>query len=146
MYKIPKLRVIKLKTRLTYEYAKMDPTYGVCFLGFMVAEMGFILSSLYINAWVNTYFPHTIEGIIQAKSLAEQISTLTMLMGIIFGLLGGFLSDSFRLLPLIILSYGVRAVGLIMMPFVAKLRFFLFICTLCLNVGYALETVMVIYH
>ena len=135
--------MVVLKTRLTYEYAKMDPTYLVCFIGFFISEMGYILSSLYINAYVSTFFPSTAEGIIEAKTLAEEISSSTMLMAICLGLIAGFLSDSFRLLPLMVISYGIRAAGLIMMPFVAKLRFFLFFCTLCLNVGNALEAVMV---
>jgi F0F1-type ATP synthase assembly protein I len=61
----------------------------------MVSEMGFILSSIYINAWVSTYFDNTKEGVIEAKQLAEDISVVTLLMGILFGLLAGFLSDKF---------------------------------------------------
>lgn len=121
----------------------MDYTYMVCFMGMMVSEMGFILSSIYINAWVSTYFDNTHDGIIEAKSLSEEISSLTLLMGILFGLLVGFLSDKLRIVPLLLISYGIRATGLIMMPFVAKLRFFLFLCTLCLNVGNAVEGVAV---
>lgn len=56
-FDISKTRIVALKTRLTYEYAKMDPTYVLCYLGFIISEMGFILSTIYINAWVSTFFP-----------------------------------------------------------------------------------------
>ena len=80
---------------------------------------------------------------IEAKTMAEDISSLTLFMGVLFGLLGGFLSDRLRLYPLIVISFGMRAAGLIMIAFASKARFFLFMCFLCLNVGNVLESVMI---
>lgn len=81
-----------------------------------------------------------------AKALVEEISSLTILMGILMGLLAGFLSDTLNPVGLIISAFSIRAVGLLMMPFVARMRFFLFICTLGLNVGNAVESVAVSYY
>jgi len=65
-------------------------------------------------------------------------------MGLIIGLLVGFLADKFKIVPLMVMAYGIRGAGLLLMPFVAKLRFFLFLCTLCLNVGNAVTNVVAI--
>ena len=64
-------------------------------------------------------------------------------MGVLIGLLFGFLSDKIDMFFLIITSFGIRAFGLLIMPFVAKMRFYMFLCTLCLNVGNAVEGVTV---
>ena len=127
-------------------YVQQDIVYTVCFIGMMIVDMGFILSAIYFSAWVSTqYFDNSEEGLIKSKDMVEEISSLTIMMGVLFGLLAGFMSDKVRMGPLLISAFGVRATGLLMMPFVSKLRFFLFICTLCLNVGNALETVAVSY-
>lgn len=125
-------------------YVQEDMVFTVCFVGMMIVDMGFILSAIYFSAWVSTqYFDNSEEGIIKSKEMVEDISSLTIFMGVLFGLFAGFLSDKVKMGPLLIASFGVRATGLLMMPYVKKLRFFLFICSLCLNVGNALETVAV---
>ena len=141
---VPLMKTLSLRTKLMIIYVKEDIVFTVCFIGMMIVDMGFILSAIYFSAWVSTqYFDNSEEGIIKSKEMVEEISSLTIFMGVLFGLLAGFLSDKVRMGPLLIFSFGVRALGLLMMPFVSKERFFLFICTLCLNVGNALETVAV---
>ena len=121
----------------------MDPTYTVCFIGMLISDMGFVLSSIYINAYVSTFYDSSRVGVEQSKNLAADLSTLTMTMGLLIGLFAGFICDKMKFFPLLLLGYGIRAGGLIMMPLVSKLRFFLFISTLCLNVGTAVEGVLV---
>ena len=61
----------KLQLRLLKEFARRDNSYNICFVGLMVSEMGYLLSFVYINAWVSQFFIGKPEGIMMAKSLAE---------------------------------------------------------------------------
>ena len=52
--------------------------------------MGYLLSFVFINAWVSQFFEASSEGVMQAKTLSEQIAALSMVIGIVMGVVIGY--------------------------------------------------------
>ena len=79
--------------------------------------MGYLLSFVYINAWVSQFFIGQDKGIMKAKSLSEQIMSFSMIIGIILGIAIGYMIDSKdrKILPYCIALFLFRGLGLITM-------------------------------
>ena len=94
-----------------------DNIYNVCYAGLLVSEMGYLLSFVYINAWVSQFFIDQPQGIMMAKSLSEQIAALSMFVGIIMGVVIGSRIDGKdkKILPYCIALFFFRGVGLVTM-------------------------------
>ena len=83
----------------------------------MVSEMGYLLSFVYINAWVSQFFVGQPEGIMMAKSLAENIAAMSMLIGILLGVAIGSQIDGVgkKITPWYLGTFILRGLGLICM-------------------------------
>lgn len=79
--------------------------------------MGYLLSFVFINAWISQFYVGSDDGIMKAKSLSEQISVLSMFIGIILGTYIGYKIDGAnkRILPYVVLTFLFRGLGLILM-------------------------------
>ena len=106
-----------MQLRLLKEFSKSDNIFNICYAGLFVSEMGYLLSLVYINAWVSQFFIGQDEGIMMAKSLSEQICSLSMIIGIFLGIAIGYMIDSKdrKILPYCIALFLFRGVGLVTM-------------------------------
>ena len=79
--------------------------------------MGYLLSFVYINAWVSQFFLDASSDIMMAKSLSEQIAALSMFIGILMGAWIGHRIDgkNKKILPYCIGLFLFRGVGLVTM-------------------------------
>ena len=85
-------------------------------MGAFVSEMGYLLSFIYINAWTSQFFIDDEEnGLEKAKSLSSMITTSSMVIGLFMGLILGQVIDKTKAVPIYLLCFAFRALGLFVM-------------------------------
>lgn len=77
--------------------------------------MGYLLSFVYINAWTSQFFIDRPGGLEQAKTLSASITTSSMVIGLVAGVILGHVIDKCRIGPALVICFAFRGFGLLAM-------------------------------
>ena len=109
--------------------------------------MGYLLSFVFMNAWISQFYVGMEGGIDQAKDLAESITSLAMIVGLFFGIFIGYLIDNSKIVPYIALCFLLRLTGLLLMTcFITdfeKQKMLLYVSFFAITIGTFCQTIVV---
>ena len=112
----PKLEEKKLDKKqhswLNYRFSLRlifaDFVFGVCMVGSLISEMGFLLSFLYMTGWISAY-----TELSKAKEISQIVGTYSLCVGSFVGLIFGFFADKTRVAPFLYISFMLRGLALL---------------------------------
>lgn len=97
-----------LSYRFSVKLIFADFVFGVCMMGSLISEMGFLLSFLYMTGWVSAY-----TELSEAKEISQIVGTYSLCIGSFVGLVFGYLADKTRVAPFLYISFILRGLALL---------------------------------
>jgi hypothetical protein len=97
-----------LNYRFSLRLIFADFVFGVCMIGSLISEMGFLLSFLYMTGWISAY-----TELSKAKEISQIVGTYSLCIGSFTGLVFGFLADKTRVAPFLYISFILRGLALL---------------------------------
>jgi hypothetical protein len=88
-----------------------DFVFGACLMGDFLAEMGFLLSFLYMTGWVSQY-----TDLGSAKEICQQVGTFSLIFGNSMGLLIGYMAERTQVVaPFFYVAFILKGIPLIIL-------------------------------
>ncbi|CDW84867.1 mfs transporter [Stylonychia lemnae] len=140
---------LKEKIRVKFNQIKSELSTKIelplCLLGALICRMLNVISTVYINLWLSTFFGRDQESQVQAKTLSASLNGTSMTLALICTCIIGILSDKFKPSNIFIIVFGISAFGALLFTFNDKPDGIItYISVICFNIGNQTQNIAII--
>ena len=90
---------------------------NLSYYGSFITRMGDILSILFMNIWISSFYGNSVDEISKADSKGQMIGGIGGIMILLLSFFVGWSSDKLKFVHIITFSYGIRAIFYFLMIF-----------------------------
>eukprot|EP00347_Sterkiella_histriomuscorum_P013627 403363997 len=118
---------------------------SICLIGSILCRMLNVISTVYLNLWISSFYDRDSAGQLQAKALSSRLSGISMTLALIFTCIVGVVSDRVRASTVFIAVFGISTIGVILFIMIDSPHSWLtYLSVICFNIGNQTQNIAII--